>query len=174
MAAVVTKNIIRIFSRSCIFSKIIHFLLFTYRPSLLIPKLHIPSGCVKMWLAILTSLTSTCIFHASSCGFDTYVQVTAHRYVEIRVTYASKSLTLIRQNDISEYDVTSLFVDVQATTSPKKSINIKISRIYHMFISLTRKTFLAYEWRHTTEDEQCSIDVDYLKVIFTRNNRRYC
>ena len=42
------------------------------------------------------------IFDASSCGFDINVQVKAYRYVEIRVTYGSKYLTLIRQNDVSD------------------------------------------------------------------------
>ena len=41
-----------------------------------------------------------------------------------------------------------------------------------MLISLTHTTFLAYDWRHTTEDEQWKLDGGYLKVSFTRNNGR--
>ena len=44
----------------------------------------------------------TGIFYALSYGFDIHVHVKAYRYVNIRVTYGSKYLTLIRQNDISD------------------------------------------------------------------------
>ena len=48
-------------------------------------------------------IDKTCIYDAFSCGFGTYtyIQITAYMYVEIRVTFGSKSPTLIRQNDVS-------------------------------------------------------------------------
>ena len=46
-------------------------------------------------------------------------------------------------------------------------------RVDHMSISFKRKTYLAYDCRHMTEDKQWSMDVDYLKVKFARNNGGY-
>ena len=121
---------------------------------------------LKSRLVIPMSSMGTCTSDALSFGFDTYVQIITHRYVSIRVTYNDSKFLLSWRNVI-------YCRRFNCGTSTKKSIDTKPRKKTHMLITLTDKTFLAYDWRHLLTTNNWVLKLSIWKPFLTGINGRY-